>query len=132
MRCDCNQQFHYSLQKIKSEGGILIYLNQEGRGIGLFNKIKAYSLQECGLDTLEANEHLGLPVDSRQYYVAANILRNRNITHVKLLTNNPAKVRDLKKFGIQVERVEIPVLSDDYNKNYLLAKKNKLHHEITL
>ena len=130
-RCDCNMQLHYSLQKIGEEGGSLIYLNQEGRGIGLFNKIKAYSLQENGLDTVEANHHLGLPVDSREYYLAANILRNKNIHHIRLLTNNPHKITNLKKYGIShVQREEIPIFCNEHNKNYLKVKKEKLHHVI--
>lgn len=131
MRCDCNHQLHYSLQRISEDGGMLIYLSQEGRGIGLFNKIKAYALQENGLDTIEANEKLGLPVDSRKYYIAANILRNRGIDHVKLLTNNPAKINDLKKYGIaKVELAPIPVFCNEHNKKYLHVKMLKLHHAI--
>jgi 3,4-dihydroxy 2-butanone 4-phosphate synthase/GTP cyclohydrolase II len=131
MRCDCQYQLHYSLQKISEEGGILIYLSQEGRGIGLFNKIKAYALQESGLDTVEANEKLGLPIDSRKYHMAAHILKNRQITSVKLLTNNPAKINDLKKYGIaQVELASIPVFSNEHNKNYLTVKMHKLHNAL--
>ncbi len=130
-RCDCHQQLNYSLQKISEEGGILIYLNQEGRGIGLFNKIKAYALQENGLDTIEANLKLGVPVDAREYFIAANILRNRNISHIRLLTNNPDKVNSLKKYGVkQVEREEITVASNEHNQNYLHIKKTKLNHLI--
>ena len=95
-RCDCHQQLHYSLQKISAEGGMLIYMNQEGRGIGLFNKIKSYALQDQGFDTVEANVELGLPVDARSYHMAANILRHHDISHVRLLTNNPGKASDLK------------------------------------
>jgi 3,4-dihydroxy 2-butanone 4-phosphate synthase/GTP cyclohydrolase II len=131
LRCDCNKQFHYSLEKIKQEGGILIYLNQEGRGVGLFNKIHAYALQDGGLDTIEANEKLGLPVDSRQYHIAANVLRNKNIHKIRLLTNNLAKVSALEKFGIEViNREAIPIFCNQHNKKYLQAKKDKLHHEI--
>lgn len=131
LRCDCKQQLHYSLKRISEEGGMLIYLDQEGRGIGLFNKIKAYALQDKGLDTIEANEQLGLPIDSRKYYIAANILRNRGITDVKLLTNNPEKLRDLKKYGIQnVELEPLPVFCNEHNKNYLKAKKIKLNHDM--
>lgn len=131
LRCDCNRQLHYSLDRIKQEGGILIYLNQEGRGIGLYNKIKAYALQDGGLDTVEANEKLGLPVDSRQYHIAANILRNKNLFSVRLLTNNLIKVNELEKFGITVvERVVMPVFQNQHNKKYLQVKKDKLNHEI--
>ena len=129
LRCDCKQQLQYSLKRLEEEGGILIYLDQEGRGIGLLNKIKAYALQEKGLDTIEANEKLGLPIDSRKYYIAANILRNRGISHVKLLTNNPAKINDLKKYGIKhVEIEHLPVFCNEHNKKYLQAKKSKLNH----
>ncbi len=131
LRCDCKQQLQYSLQRISEEGGILIYLDQEGRGVGLFNKIKAYALQEKGLDTIEANEKLGLPIDSRKYSIAANILKNRGIHKVKLLTNNPSKLNDLKKYGIaNVELEPLPVFCNEHNKKYLNAKKLKLKHEM--
>ncbi len=132
-RCDCNKQLNYSLQKISEEGGILIYLNQEGRGIGLFNKIKSYSLQEHGFDTVEANKHLGFPADLREYYMAANILRNLNITDIRLLTNNPLKVAGLKKYGIANIQIEsMPVFRNEHNSYYLLTKKEKLNHTIQL
>ncbi len=131
LRCDCRQQLQYSLKRLEEEGGILIYLDQEGRGIGLLNKIKAYALQEKGLDTIEANEKLGLPIDSRKYYIAANVLRNRGISQVRLLTNNPAKVNDLKKYGItNVEIEHLPVFCNEHNKKYLQAKKSKLNHAL--
>lgn len=129
LRCDCNQQLHHSLKRISEEGGMLIYLNQEGRGIGLFNKIKAYALQETGLDTIEANQQLGLPIDARKYYIAANILRNRGINRVRLLTHNPEKVNDLKKYGVtDVELEPMPVFCNPHNKKYLHAKALKLKH----
>lgn len=129
LRCDCHHQLKYSLSKINTEGGILIYLNQEGRGIGLFNKIKAYALQESGLDTLEANQKLGLPVDAREYYIAANILRNQHISHIRLLTNNMEKIKALMKYGIQsIERLPIPIFSNTHNLFYLETKKEKLNH----
>ena len=110
---------------------MLIYLSQEGRGVGLFNKIKAYALQETGLDTIEANQQLGLPVDSRKYYIAANILRNRKIQSIRLLTNNPAKIQDLKKYGLtEIEMKSMPVFCHNENKNYLKTKKQKLNHSI--
>jgi 3,4-dihydroxy 2-butanone 4-phosphate synthase/GTP cyclohydrolase II len=131
LRCDCNKQLHYSLERIKQEGGVLIYLNQEGRGIGLFNKIKAYALQDEGLDTIEANEKLGLPIDSRQYHIAANVLRNLGLRRVRLMTNNMNKMAELKKFGIDVVGREImPVFCNQHNKKYLEVKKEKLKHEI--
>ncbi|MBX3709136.1 MAG: 3,4-dihydroxy-2-butanone-4-phosphate synthase [Gammaproteobacteria bacterium] len=133
MRCDCNNQLHHSLQRISEEGGMLIYLNQEGRGIGLFNKIKAYHLQEKGYDTVEANEKLGLPIDSRKYYIAANILHTLNIKHIKLLTNNPHKIDSLKKYGIDKIDIEpMPSFEQKYNHFYLKTKKLKLQHNINL
>lgn len=131
LRCDCHSQLHYSLDRISKEGGILIYLNQEGRGVGLFNKIKAYALQEKGLDTVEANEQLGLPIDSRKYYIAANVLRNKNIQSIRLLTNNPSKVNDLKKYGVvDIKTESMPVFCQEQNLNYLKVKKQKLNHSI--
>ncbi len=130
-RCDCQQQLHYSLKRISEEGGILIYLNQEGRGMGLFNKIQAYALQEKGLDTVEANQHLGWPADAREYYIAANILRNWKINQLRLLTNNPHKIQGLSQYGIsQIERVELPVFANQHNQNYLRTKQDKLNHFI--
>ena len=128
-RCDCHQQLHYSLKRISEEGGMLIYLNQERRGIGFLNKVKAYALQEQGLDTVEANMQLGLPIDSRSYYVAANVLRNRGLSHIRLLTNNPTKIEDLQKYGVDtVEQEMLPVFSNEINKRYLQAKRDKLNH----
>lgn len=130
-RCDCHHQLHYSLERISQEGGILIYLNQEGRGIGLLNKIKAYALQEQGLDTVEANAELGLPIDARQYYIAANILRNQGIQHIRLLTNNPNKLNDMEKYGIsRVEREAMPAFDNEHNRFYLETKNTKLKHDI--
>lgn len=130
-RCDCNQQLHFALQQISKEGGVLIYLNQEGRGLGLFNKIKSYALQEQGLDTIEANDLLQLPADNRKYHIAANVLRNMHINHIRLMTNNPAKINGLKNFGIkEIELYAMPIFYNEQNKNYLLAKKNKLNHLI--
>ena len=132
-RCDCNKQLHYSLKRISEEGGILIYLNQEGRGIGLFNKIKAYALQEKGFDTVDANLELGLPADPRKYYIAASILRKLGIKHIRLLTNNPNKIDDLEKYGIEkVEREKMPVFKQEHNQFYLQTKKFKLNHAIDL
>lgn len=132
-RCDCNKQLHYSLQQISEEGGILIYLSQEGRGIGLLNKIKAYALQEQGYDTVEANLELGLPVDMRQYHIAASVLRKLGIDEVRLLTNNPNKINDLLKYGIKnVEKVAMPTFSQVHNHLYLQTKKTKLNHSIDL
>lgn len=130
-RCDCNKQLHYALQRISQEGGMLIYLNQEGRGIGLFNKIKAYALQEKGYDTVEANQQLDLPIDSRRYYMAANILRKQNVNHIRLLTNNPNKISDLKKYGIhEIDREAMPSFQHEHNQFYLETKRLKLNHLI--
>lgn len=127
-RCDCHKQLHFALEKISQEGGVLIYLDQEGRGIGLFNKIKAYALQEQGFDTVDANKELGLPADARHYAIAANILKNRKIQHVKLMTNNLHKIADLKRYGINhVEQEIMPDFANKFNQQYLLAKKTKLH-----
>lgn len=132
-RCDCHNQLHYSLDRISKEGGILIYLDQEGRGIGLFNKIKAYALQEKGYDTVQANLELGLPIDSRKYFIAASILRKFEINHIRLLTNNPNKIRDLEKYGLaKVDRELIPTFEQADNLFYLQTKKDKLNHYIDL
>jgi len=130
LRCDCHRQLHYSLQRISEEGGMLIYLNQEGRGIGLLNKIKAYALQDKGFDTIEANQELGLPIDSREYYMAATILKTRQIDQVRLLTNNPNKTNDLNKYGIATVIENMPGFCNQHNKKYLQTKKSKLNHSI--
>lgn len=132
-RCDCHDQLFYSIKQISEEGGMLIYLNHEGRGIGLFNKIKAYALQDKGFDTVDANIELGLPIDSRQYYIAANILKRHQVKKIRLLTNNTAKVDELKQFGItDVERIAMPVFEHQGNHFYLKTKKLKLKHTINL
>jgi 3,4-dihydroxy 2-butanone 4-phosphate synthase / GTP cyclohydrolase II len=126
-RCDCGSQLHKALALIAKEGGILIYLRQEGRGIGLANKIKAYALQDDGFDTVAANEHLGFPSDTRDYQVALDILAYFKIKSLRLLTNNPDKIESLKKIII-TER--IPLVGDvtDTNRKYLLTKKHKMGH----
>ena len=132
-RCDCNNQLHYALDRIHQEGGVLIYLNQEGRGIGLLNKIKAYALQDQGFDTVEANKQLGLPVDNRTYYIAANILRHLGINHIRLLTNNLHKIDDLKKYGVaKIDRVALPSFHNEHNLHYLTTKQQKLSHLINV
>lgn len=132
LKCDCNEQLHQSLKMIAKKGGVILYLNQEGRGVGLSNKINAYSLQERGADTVDANLHLGLPADARDYSVACEILRDLGIKAVNLLTNNPEKKKALEKFGIKVEKM-IPLEGspNKFNKPYLLAKKSKLGHILT-
>lgn len=129
-KCDCRAQLEESLRRIgKKKEGIVIYLNQEGRGVGLTNKIQAYALQEDGLDTVEANEALGLPVDAREYETAAEILREHGIKKVALLTNNPRKVKELRACGIEsVERIPLEVGMHQDNKSYLKTKKQKLGH----
>lgn len=129
LKCDCKQQLEKSLQLISErKRGVLIYLNQEGRGIGLTNKIKAYCLQDKGLDTVEANEALGLPIDARDYQVAAEILKDLGVSTIELLTNNPHKIRQLSDFGIVVVK-QIPLeFTSTTNKSYLQVKKYKLGH----
>lgn len=131
-KCDCGEQLRLSLKKINEKGeGILIYLNQEGRGIGLTNKIKAYALQEKGLDTVEANEALGLPVDGRDFKTAFEILNDLGIKQINLLTNNPEKISQLEKSGISVKnQIPISIKPNPVNKDYLLTKKIKLGHTI--
>lgn len=133
LKCDCKEQLHQSLVKIGKQGGVLIYLNQEGRGIGLTNKIKAYKLQEEGLDTVEANKKLGFAEDLRSYKVAAQILKDLNISQITLLTNNPNKVTQLASYGIEVIRcIPIEIAPNHINQSYLKTKKDKLGHKLTL
>lgn len=129
-RCDCGDQLKTSLKRIEENGsGVIIYLRQEGRGIGLFNKIKAYQLQDKGLDTAEANLKLGFQVDARDYTMAGQIMRYFEIDQVKLLTNNPLKLAALKKFNLKsLDREAIEVKANDKNAHYLLTKKVKLGH----
>lgn len=130
LKCDCRQQFEESMRRITESGkGILIYLRQEGRGIGLSNKIKAYALQEQGLDTVEANEQLGFEKDLRSYGAAAEILKQLKVKSVRLLTNNPEKISGLNGGGIKVvERISLVIKPNEYNEGYLQTKKIKLHH----
>jgi len=130
LRCDCGEQLHSALQIIQKEGkGVLLYMRQEGRGIGLENKLHAYLLQENGLDTVEANEKLGFPVDKRDYGIGAQILRDLGITKMRLLTNNPKKFAALTGYGLEiVERVPIITEPKEENKQYLQTKKEKLGH----
>ncbi len=130
LRCDCGAQFDTALETIHDEGhGLLIYLNQEGRGIGLFNKIRAYTLQDDGHDTVEANEKLGLPADARTYTAAAHILETLDIQRVRLMTNNPDKVNALENEGITVEeRLPLLVNQDEHARAYLGAKRDRLGH----
>ena len=130
LRCDCGEQLDQSLQMIEEAGsGILVYLRQEGRGIGLKNKILAYQLQDKGLDTVEANEELGFPSDLREYGIGAQILRECGVKKMKILTNNPRKIVGLDGFGLEVvDRVPIEVESNCVNKKYMQTKRDKLGH----
>jgi len=128
-RCDCGNQLTKAMKLINDKGGVILYMAQEGRGIGLSNKIKAYKLQDQGLDTVEANEHLGFPADLRDYGVGAQILRDLGIEKLKLLTNNPAKIVGLEGYGLKIlERVAIKTEVMPENKHYLETKKKKLRH----
>ena len=131
-RCDCGPQLIESLKQIESEGkGVLVYMNQEGRGIGLLNKLKAYKLQERGRDTVEANIELGFKADHRDYGIGAQILRSLNITKIKLLTNNPKKRVGLMGYGIEiVECVGLEISSNKHNKFYLKTKRDKMGHSL--
>ncbi|QNI94459.1 3/4-dihydroxy 2-butanone 4-phosphate synthase / GTP cyclohydrolase II [Synechococcus sp. A15-127] len=130
LRCDCRSQLETALRRIEQEGeGVVVYLRQEGRGIGLINKLKAYSLQDGGLDTVEANERLGFPADLRNYGVGAQILSDLGIHHLRLLTNNPRKIAGLGGYGLKVEeRVPLVMDAGDHNAEYLATKRDKLGH----
>ncbi|MCB1140716.1 MAG: bifunctional 3,4-dihydroxy-2-butanone-4-phosphate synthase/GTP cyclohydrolase II [Leptospiraceae bacterium] len=129
-RCDCGPQLHAALEKIEKEGkGVLLYMRQEGRGIGIINKLKAYSIQDTGLDTVEANEKLGFPPDLRDYGIGAQILRDLGIDRMKIMTNNPRKIVGLEGYGLQVtNRVPLEIQAGEENQKYLLTKKQKLGH----
>ncbi len=132
LRCDCGDQLHSSLQQIEAEGkGVVLYMNQEGRGIGLVNKLKAYKLQEDGMDTVEANLELGFAMDQRDYGVGAQILRDMGVSKMKLMTNNPKKRAGLLGYGLEVvEAVPIEIEPNQHNQKYLFTKRDKLGHEI--
>ncbi len=133
-RCDCGPQLHKAMEMIEREGkGLIVYMNQEGRGIGLINKLKAYKLQEQGLDTVEANIELGFKMDERDYGIGAQIIRELGITKIKLLSNNPVKRSGLIGYGLEiVENIGIEIKSNVHNFNYLETKKNKMGHNLNL
>ncbi|MEO6916501.1 MAG: bifunctional 3,4-dihydroxy-2-butanone-4-phosphate synthase/GTP cyclohydrolase II [Chitinophagaceae bacterium] len=132
LRCDCGDQLHKSMEMVEAAGkGVILYMNQEGRGIGLVNKLKAYRLQEEGMDTVEANLHLGFPMDKRDYGVGAQILRYLGITKIKLISNNPRKRAGLSGYGLEiVETIPIEIKANPHNEKYLTTKRDKLGHEI--
>lgn len=132
LRCDCGEQLHKAMQMVEAEGkGVILYMNQEGRGIGLLNKLKAYRLQEQGMDTVEANLHLGFQTDQRDYGVGAQILRHLGVTKLRLLTNNPRKRVGLIGYGLEiVDNIPLKVDPNPHNEKYLQTKRDKLGHEI--
>lgn len=132
LRCDCGDQLHAALQRVAEEGkGVVLYMIQEGRGIGLMNKLKAYKLQEEGMDTVDANLHLGFKADQRDYGIGAQILRDLGITKLRLMTNNPTKRIGLIGYGLEiVENVSIEVCSNEHNETYLKTKRDKMGHNI--
>ena len=133
-RCECGEQLHKAMQMVEKEGkGIIVYMNQEGRGIGLMNKIRAYKLQEQGDDTVEANVHLGFQPDERNYGVGAQILQQLGAHKLRLMTNNPIKRIGLESFGIEiVENIPIEIAPNPYNLRYMRTKKEKMHHNLNL
>ena len=131
-RCDCGDQLHKAMQMVQAEGrGVILYMNQEGRGIGLMNKLKAYKLQEEGMDTVEANLHLGFGMDERDYGVGAQMLRRLGVTKLKLMSNNPRKRAALKGYGLEiVDIVPIEIAPNPFNEKYLQTKRDKMGHDI--
>jgi 3,4-dihydroxy 2-butanone 4-phosphate synthase / GTP cyclohydrolase II len=132
LRCDCGEQLHKAMKMVEAEGkGAILYMNQEGRGIGLLNKLKAYRLQEQGMDTVEANLHLGFQMDQRDYGLGAQMLRHLNITKLRLMTNNPRKRVGLIGYGLEIVE-NIPIIADPnpHNERYLATKRDKLGHDI--
>lgn len=131
-RCDCGPQLHAAMEMVEKEGkGLILYMNQEGRGIGLINKLKAYKLQEEGMDTVQANLALGLPMDSRDYGVGAQILRDLGVGKIRLISNNPQKRVGLIGYGLEiVEQVPIEIAPNPHNENYLRTKRDKMGHNI--
>ena len=133
MRCDCGEQLDLAMKKIAEEGrGIIIYLRQEGRGIGLVNKLKAYNLQDDGMDTVEANIALGFNAEMRRYEGAVDILENLGVKKIKLMTNNHAKVEDLEKAGFEVRQINHSAEPNEENKDYLRTKASKMNHKLEI
>ena len=132
-RCDCGEQLHLAMQRIADEGrGVILYLNQEGRGIGLANKIRAYALQDQGFDTVEANERLGFPADLREYNSGVLILQDLGVSSTRLLSNNPRKLSGVTGEGLSVsERVPIEIPASESSRRYLQTKRDKLGHQLT-
>jgi 3,4-dihydroxy 2-butanone 4-phosphate synthase/GTP cyclohydrolase II len=132
LKCDCDDQLHLAMRTIHKRGkGAIVYLRQEGRGIGIFNKIRAYHLQDHGFDTVEANRKLGLPDDAREYCGAAAILKKLGVESIRLMTNNPAKVSGLKKEGIAVTgKMPLRAKPGKYNRGYLKTKRDKMRHDL--
>jgi 3,4-dihydroxy 2-butanone 4-phosphate synthase / GTP cyclohydrolase II len=132
MRCDCGEQLHKAMEMVEEEGkGIVLYMNQEGRGIGLMNKLRAYKLQEEGMDTVEANLHLGFPMDKRDYGVGAQILRQLGVSKIRLISNNPRKRAGLLGYGLEIiDTIPIRITANVFNARYLQTKRDKMGHDL--
>lgn len=132
LKCDCKEQLEKAQEHVGHTGrGVILYLRQEGRGIGLANKIKAYALQAKGADTVDANEQLHLPVDARQYDVAAAMLRHLGIKSIQLMTNNPEKIESLRSLGVSVVgRIPVQIPANEYSEGYLSVKRDRMHHQL--
>ena len=133
-RCECGEQLHKAMRMIEAEGkGVLVYMNQEGRGIGLMNKMKAYKLQEEGLDTVDANLHLGFEADERDYGIGAQILRALGVGKIRLMTNNPKKRIGLESYGLSIEEnIPLEIKPNKYNAFYMQTKKTRMGHDLHL